>query len=159
TIDAIIQVNRMSTIVPLRTFSSMMLLLYPTIITASVAAAWALLKPNIKLRWLVEYLNVNCVAVAARNLPNTATTVSVPATIKAVGPFDNTLISTIIPTDIRKKGIKIALPINSILFIKAEECGISLFKANPAANAPMIGSSPAISAIKAEKNTTVKTKI
>src|SRR5690606_33383116 len=122
TIEAMIQVIKIKRIVPFSTFSSIMLLLYPTIITAKVAAACALLKPKIRLRWFELYLKIYWVMVAAMNFPKTETMVNVPATINAEGPLVSTLISTIIPTEIRKKGIKIALPINSILFIKAEEC-------------------------------------
>jgi hypothetical protein len=63
------------------------------------------------------------------------------------------------PTLIKKKGINKELPINSIRFIKAEECGISLFRAKPATNAPIIGSTPATSARKAAKKTTESTKM
>ena len=63
------------------------------------------------------------------------------------------------PTLIRKNGINKELPINSILFINADECGISLLRANPATNAPIIASIPAISAKKAAKNTTARTKM
>ncbi len=50
-------------------------------------------------------------------------------------------------------------PINSMRFINADECGMSLFNAKPATNAPIIGSTPAISAKNAAKNTTARTKI
>ncbi|MNY12387.1 hypothetical protein D3C86_1454660 [compost metagenome] len=88
-----------------------------------------------------------------------ATNVNVAAIIKASGPRNKTLTSTIIPTLIKKKGMKIAFPINSIRFISAEEWGINLFNAKPATNAPIIGSSPAISDKKAAKNTIDKIKI
>src|SRR5690606_24938369 len=137
--EAMIQVIKINTIVPLRTFSSIISRSYPTIIMAKVAAAWALLKPKIKFLSFLEYFAKKLVAVAAKNLPVTATTVNVPAIISAIGPFIKTLISTIIPTDIKKKGMKMAFPMNSIRFIKAEECGMSLLSAKPATNAPIIG--------------------
>ena len=48
---------------------------------------------------------------------------------------------------------------NSTRFIKIELWGIKRFKTNPATNAPIICSTPAISAKNAEKKTTDKTKI
>ena len=77
----------------------------------------------------------------------------------ALYPSKITVIFTSIPTEIRKMGINSAFPINSILFISAELCGINLFKANPAANAPIIGSIPPISAKKPAKKTMKTTKI
>ncbi|MNY54232.1 hypothetical protein D3C86_1900760 [compost metagenome] len=70
-----------------------------------------------------------------------------------------TLISTSIPTEIKKNGINNEFPINSILFIKADDCGIKGFRAKPATNAPIIGSTPATSAKNAAKKTTDNTKI
>src|SRR5690606_40701775 len=60
---------------------------------------------------------------------------------------------------LRKKGIKIAFPIKSIRFIRADECGINRFNASPAIKAPIIGSKPQTSAIKAAKKTMERTKI
>ena len=50
------------------------------------------------------------------------------------------------PTPIRKKGMKMAFPTNSIRFIRGEVRGIWRLRANPERNAPMIGSSPAMCA-------------
>ena len=51
------------------------------------------------------------------------------------------------------------MPIKSIRFIKIELEGIKRFNTNPATNAPMMPSTPATSARKAEKNKTDNTKI
>jgi hypothetical protein len=59
----------------------------------------------------------------------------------------------------RKNGIKTALPTNSILFIKDEECGINLLIASPEVNAPIIASSPASSAKKDPKKTDASTNV
>src|SRR5690554_3938765 len=75
------------------------------------------------------------------------------------GPSSKMETSTNIPTEMRKRGMKSALPKNSILFINADECGINLFSANPAAKAPMIGSIPPSSTRNPEANTTNNTKI
>lgn len=71
-------------IVPFSMFSSKILASYPTKITASVAAAWALLSPKISCLCAGEYLKINCVNNAANHLLNNATTDNVPATISAV---------------------------------------------------------------------------
>ena len=95
--------------------------LNPTRIIASVAAACELLRPKIKSLCVVEYLNVFCVAYAASHLPKRATTVSVTATIRVLGPLNTIERSTSIPTEIRNIGINNAFPKNSIRFIKADE--------------------------------------
>ena len=61
------------------------------------------------------------------------------------------------PTPIRKKGMKRALPTNSMRFISGEVAGMSRFMASPARKAPMIGSSPAASARKAPRKTITST--
>jgi hypothetical protein len=43
----------------------------------------------------------------------------------------------------RKKGMKMALPTNSMRFISGEVRGMSRLRARPERKAPMIGSSPA----------------
>ncbi len=47
------------------------------------------------------------------------------------------------PTPIKKKGMKMALPTNSMRFIKGEVPGMRRFMARPARKAPMMGSRPA----------------
>ncbi len=64
-----------------------------------------------------------------------------------------------IPTPIRKNGIKIALPTKSILFIRGEWRGISVFSARPAINAPIIPSIPAHWDKIAPRKTMTSTKI
>ncbi len=140
-------------------FSSNIPALKPTKITASVAAALEPLKPKISCRCALEYLNISCVNQAAIHLLERAIIENVPAIIRAVGPLKITLTSTNIPTLIRKNGINKEFPINSILFIRADDAGMSLFNANPATNAPIIGSNPAISAKNAAKKTIESTKI
>ncbi len=63
------------------------------------------------------------------------------------------------PTLIKKKGIKSALPTNSIRFISADVWGMSVFKAMPARNAPIMASTPASSARNAAAKTTASTKM
>ena len=103
--------------------------------------------------------NTSWVNQAASHFPASAVTVSVPATISAAVPFNRTDTSTNMPTLMRKKGMNKELPMNSIRFIKAEECGMDWFNASPATNAPMMGSRPENSAKKAAKNTTNNTKM
>ena len=55
--------------------------------------------------------------------------------------------------------MKSELPMKSIRFINTELWGINRFKTNPATKAPIICSTPATSAKKAEKKTTDSTKI
>ena len=62
------------------------------------------------------------------------------------------------PTPIRKKGMKTALPTNSMRFIRGEVRGMSRFMARPARKAPMMGSRPAACARKAPKKTMTSTK-
>ena len=59
----------------------------------------------------------------------------------------------------RKKGINNELPIKSIRFIKMELWGINLFRTKPATKAPIICSTPATYAKKAEKKIMDNTKI
>ncbi len=84
---------------------------------------------------------------------------SVTATTSVQGPSITIDISTNIPTEIKKMGIKRAFPKNSILFINADECGINLLSASPAAKAPIIGSIPPSSTKKPDTNTTKSTKM
>ncbi|MPM64869.1 hypothetical protein SDC9_111760 [bioreactor metagenome] len=110
-------------------------------------------------RCVTEYLKITCVKKAATHFPKMVVTVSAKATMAVVGPLKTTDTSTNIPTEIKKTGIKSEFPKNSIRFINADECGISRFKASPAAKAPMIGSIPPSSAKKPQKNTTNSTKM
>ena len=73
------------------------------------------------------------------------------ATLIVSKSLKKTVKSINIPTLIKKKGIKIAFPTNSTLFISDEVCGINLFKAKPAKKAPIIASIPASSANKAAR--------
>ncbi|CAM5329481.1 hypothetical protein TMEC50S_00902 [Thauera mechernichensis] len=65
----------------------------------------------------------------------------------------STLTSSSMPTESRKKGMKIASPVNWIRFMSALLCGISRFSARPARKAPTIGSEPARCAMPAQPNT------
>ena len=127
--------------------------------TAMVAAAWELLNPKMIFRCIAEYLKITWVKKAATHFPAMAVTVSVKAINRVAGPSKTTDTSTNMPTEIRKMGMKRELPKNSIRFINAEECGINLLRAKPAANAPIIGSIPPSSARKPQKKTTNSTKI
>ena len=97
-------------------------------------------------------------ANAANHFPLNATAVNVMATKTALYPYSNTRRSTNIPTEIKKKGMKSELPVNSMRFMSCEFVGINLFSDNPTANAPIIGSKPANSAKKALKKSIDKTK-
>ena len=157
--DPTIQVTNINMIVPFKTFSSIKPKLKPMRITAIVAAACDVLNPNIRFRCVLLYPNIFCVIKAASHLVARAIAVNAPAIINAPDPFNNTRKSTSIPTLIKKKGIKIALPVNSIRFINGEVCGISWFNARPARNAPIIASIPASSANQEARNTIASTKI
>src|SRR5690606_15116439 len=85
--------------------------------------------------------------------------VRVNATVSASGPLKRTFRSTNMPTLMRKKGMNNAFPTNSILFIRGEVRGTSVLSANPAINAPMMGSIPATSAKKLAKNTMPNTRM
>ena len=65
----------------------------------------------------------------------------------------------IIPIPIKKKGMKIAFPTNSILFINGEIFGINLFNISPAKNAPKIPSNPAHCAKRDAMKIIVNTKM
>ena len=64
-----------------------------------------------------------------------------------------------IPTLMRKKGMKMALPTKSMRFISGEVRGMSRPMARPARKAPMMGSRPAASAAKAPRKTIISTKM
>ena len=81
---ATIDVIRISMMVPFRIFLSMIPALKPTNITASVAAACPLLKPNMTLRWEEVYLNASWVKNAASHFPAIATIERVKATTIAI---------------------------------------------------------------------------
>ena len=76
-----------------------------------------------------------------------------------VNPLKTTDTSTSIPTEIKKMGINNEFPKNSIRFINADECGINLLRAKPAAKAPIIGSIPPNSAKNPQRNKMNNTKI
>ncbi len=156
--EATTQVNKIRIIVPFKILASIIPALYPTKIMASVAAACALLSPKIICLCSFVYLNNFWVIKEAIHFPQSEVMVKDTATIKAIGPLKSTRTFTNIPTLIKKKGIKIALPTNSIRFISMEVCGINRFKASPAKNAPIMGSTPATCAKKAAKKTTESTK-
>jgi hypothetical protein len=63
------------------------------------------------------------------------------------------------PTLMRKKGMKRALPTNSKRFMSTEDEGIRRLSDKPATKAPMMGSTPATWARKAAKNTAASTKM
>ena len=127
------------------------IILYPTVTVAKVAAAEAELNPKIIPPSGLVYLNVFCVATDARYFPPIEITIIKAATFMVSKSLKKTVTSINIPTLIRKKGIKMAFPTNSTLFINEEVCGINLFKAKPARKAPIIASIPANSANKAAK--------
>src|SRR5699024_12075809 len=99
------QETKIITIIALSSVSSAIPALWPTMITARVAAAWAELNPKIRLPWFLFILKVKRVASAAIYLPNMATKVSTVAVKIVAVPLVITEMSTIMPTLIRKKGI------------------------------------------------------
>ena len=134
TSELMTHVKRIMTTVPLSTssFSNRspfsIMISCPINTAASVAAACALLKPNIMLRSL------------ANHLLRVANTVITTATFRASPPVNRVRTSIIIPTPIRKYGINKAFPTNSNRFIKGETCGIKRFNTSPARKAPKIPS-------------------
>ena len=81
------------------------------------------------------------------------------ATSNAVGLTKKACTSMSMPMLIRKNGIKMALPTNSMRFIKGETPGISRLSTKPAKNAPNMPSKPTTSASNEAKNTMANTKI
>ena len=130
---------------------SPMMMLYPTVTVAKVAAAEAELRPKIIPPSGFVYLNVFWVATEARYFPPMEMVIIKAATFIVSKSLKKTVTSINIPTLIRKKGIKIAFPTNSTRFIKDDVRGISLFNANPARKAPIIASIPANSASSAAR--------
>jgi len=123
-----------------------------------VAAACELVRPKIILRSSFVYPKLFWVSQAGMNLPASATRVITMATI-TVSRLTNARKSISIPTPMRKNGMKIAFPTKSMRFIKGDVRGISLFRARPARNAPMIASMPANFDITPPRNTSTSTKM
>src|SRR5690606_41142433 len=97
--------------------------------------------------------------IAAKYFPPIEQAIITSATIMVSQLLKKTEKSIIIPTLIKKNGMNMALPTNSIRFINDEVCGINLFNANPARNAPIMASTPANSAKSDAKYIMTKTKI
>src|SRR5690606_7827370 len=81
---------------------------------------------------------VFCVASEAKYFPPMETAIITDATLMVSKSLKKTLKSINIPTLMRKKGIKIALPTNSTRFINEEVRGIKRLSDKPAKNAPII---------------------
>ena len=102
------QVKSIITTVPFNTSSFnkrspfSIIISWPINTAASVAAACALLKPNIMLRSFDCIRYIFCVIQAANHLLKVATTVITTATFNASPPVNRLLTSIIIPTPIRK---------------------------------------------------------
>ena len=101
-------VTRINKIVPFRTSSfskrcpSGRIILYPTNTAANVAAACALLNPNINARSTARILYIFWVNQEAIHFPERATTIITKATLSESKCPNNTLILINIPTPIRK---------------------------------------------------------
>ena len=88
-----------------------------------------------------------------------ATTDNITAAITVGISLNNIVKSTIMPTLIKKNGMKMAFPTKSMRFINGERLGINLFKEIPARKAPTMYSIPASLARNAPMNTMPSTKI
>ena len=157
------QVTRIITMVPLRTSSFMSLspfsiiIWWPTSTAAKVAAADALLRPKTIFLSFPVIPKIFCEMNAPIHLLPTATSVIIIATFRVEPPEKRAFTSIIIPTPIRKYGIKIAFPTNSNLFISGDTCGMSLLRTSPVRNAPMIPSIPTNCIRPAPRNTIART--
>ena len=106
--ELMIQVNKIRTIVPFSTSSFNnrsplgRIILYPTNTAAKVAAAWALLRPNISSRSIAFILYIFWVSHEAIHLLAKATVVITTATFNASPCPKSILISINIPTPIKK---------------------------------------------------------
>ena len=121
-IGARAQVMRITAMVLLSTFSSNIPMRYPVLTTARATAVCAAVRPNIRLRLLLSRPACFCAIHAGSHL-ETRATVSITALIASVEPSASTRRFIIMPTPIRKYGMNMALPTNSIELIRGEAAG------------------------------------
>ena len=126
---------------------------------ANVAAACEVLRPNMRLRSSDDMRYTFDTRNDAIHLPVSAVPTMTAATMSEPPPLKSTLTSIIIPTPMRKKGMKIALPTKSMRRMRGDEWGMSLLSTSPVMKAPRIPSMPASFISPAPRNSSIITKM
>ena len=103
--------------------------------------------------------NSFCVASDASHLLARATAIITVATCSVPSPLNSMLTLTIIPTPMRKYGMKMALPTNSRWVISGETLGTYRLSTRPTRKAPSSPSMPIYSIIHAPRNVIASTKM